>query len=228
MAIWVGYDGTLNDDAGDGPACAWDPLEVVSLEAEDAGYYEQGYDEDPWQDYLVGVDIAASFGGGASGGSSSGSPVTATATATTDWSASMNQIGSSIGAAFGGDTGKDVGSAVGDIFGSTIKGAEEGGWQGALANLAATAVQKAVVPAIQAASKSNPQPPPSAAPSLAVTPAAPPARNVRSVDPRTALLNTLGRLAKKYGMPSPAPVTMADIGLFVSDVAKAKPPQQGT
>lgn len=62
------------------------------------------------------------------------------------------------------------------------------------------------------------------------------------LEPRAALLNVLGRLAKKYGLPSPVPAgrgrggaapagtsggaTMADVGTFVSDVAKAKPPQQ--
>lgn len=218
MTIWVGQDGTLNDDEGDGPAAAWDPIEAWEDEAVHWGSIEaiESAPYPPAAGFYVGQDwgaMASSLGSafGGSGGGGGG----------TDWSSSLGSLGSGLGQALGGGTGKDVGGAVGDIFGSTIQGASTGGWQGALANLATSVVSKAVVPAIQSATKApppqqqaaapaattprptTPQPTattrPSATPSQRQAPSG--ARRQSTANPQQRLLILLDHLAKSYGMP---------------------------
>jgi hypothetical protein len=221
MTIWVGQDGTLNDDEGDGPAAAWDPIEAWEEEAVHWGSIEaiEEAPHPPAAGFYVGQDwgamassLGSAFGGSGSGGSGGG--------AGTDWGSALGSLGSGLGQAFGGGTGKDVGGAVGDIFGSTIQGASTGGWQGALANLATSVVSKAVVPAIQSATKAPPPQPQAAAPtptaSTSVTPqpttrpsatapqqriAPTGARRQSTASPQQRLLILLDHLAKNYGMP---------------------------
>ncbi|HTR02540.1 MAG TPA: hypothetical protein VMN82_05030 [Thermoanaerobaculia bacterium] len=222
MTIWIGQDGTLNDDDGDGPAASWDPIAAWedevhwgSIEAIENAPYP------PASGFYVGAEdwsaalnqAASSLGGGAGGGGAGGA----------SWGSAMGSLGSGLGQAFGGGTGKDVGNAVGDIFGSTLQGASEGGWGGALAGLATSAVRSAVVPAIQAATKAPPpqaapQAPAQAAPQAAPAKAPPapshpaaarqgaiarraPQARRPAMDPRQRLLLVLDHMAKTYGMP---------------------------
>jgi Putative peptidoglycan binding domain len=75
MAIWTGYDGTLNDDDGDGPAAAHDPLAGLAYEAEQmavSGAFLTGDDMD-WGSALgtVASTAANAFGSNSGNGGSS-------------------------------------------------------------------------------------------------------------------------------------------------------------
>jgi hypothetical protein len=218
MTIWVGYDGTLNDDEGDGPAAMWDPIEMLSEEEDAQGFPYRVGQESGGFDFS---SLASAFGGsGGSGGAGGGM----------DLGQLGGTFGSALGSAFGGTsgagTGKDVGSAIGDIFGSTAQGAQQGGIGGALGNLAASVVSKAVVPAISSAvssaSKAPPAPPStSPATTMPVSPRkqgktqrgvtgpagrAAGRRQSHAMDPKAKLMLVLGHMAKKYGMtPPPSP-----------------------
>ena len=240
MTIWVGHDGTLNDDEGDGPAVAGDPMETLAGYGGYGGYGYGGYPgvypghfhgypgyyampyeyvgEDDWGSALgsIGSALGTAFGGSGSGGGGGGGG---------GGGFDFGSLGSSLGSALGqaadsGGGGGDTGAAIANIFGQVAK-------------VAVPAATQAI-----ARSQSHPQPqtqPPVQAPTG--TPTAPPvqqrartapvqrttqpsaqrpsqprARQGRALDPKTKLNLALSHLGKQYGLTPPSDSGKSTLG----------------
>jgi hypothetical protein len=178
MTIWVGHDGALHDDEGDGAAA---PV---------AGGHYVGEDDLGSAFGSIASSLGSAFGG--SGGGAGGSAGGGAGGSGVDFGSLFKGVSSTVSQAASGDT--DAGSAVADIFGQVAKAA-------------APIVSKAASQAItqqgqqQAAQKQAAQPP--VAPSgQARTPASKPGpRPTGTRDPKARLKILLGHLAKQYGLP---------------------------
>jgi Putative peptidoglycan binding domain len=227
MSIWIGHDGTLNDDEGDGPAVAGDPVDI--LVGADPMFSQEVF---AGQDYFVGQDdfgsalgdIGSSLGSalGDSGGGSGGSGGGGLGSLFGDSGGGAGGASSLASLFGGGDSGGsgDTGSAIADIFGKVAK-------------VAVPAVTKAISQAnapkgsAPAATSSAPMTAPlaPAAPSATAphAPSASPAhvsQHRKALDPKARLNLVLTHLAKKYGLPAPQG---APGSTFVSKMMAPKP-----
>ncbi len=251
MAIWVGHDGTLNDDEGDGPAVAGDPIEILALQTgygpqvgccgdfdvygEQAEALAGGYGSYPghfrgFAGHYVGDDFGSALGsigsalGSAFGGSGGGG------------GGGGGDLGSSIGSAFGnlfgGDSGGSTGAAIGDVIGKVAKVAVP---------LTAQAISKASSSHAQAAQAHGAVAQAHAqlaqAHAQAAQTSAPTQTHARQAhaDPKTRLNLQLSHLAKQYNMPPPSgssgavqatsdgdgTTTAKDVGAFVQNLMKS-------
>jgi len=245
MTIWVGHDGTLNDDEGDGPAVAGDPMEALAggygtYPGHFRGYAGHYVDQDGEYDYVgqddfgsalgsIGSALGSAFGGsggaggGAGGGSSGGFDFGSLA------SSFGSALGGSGGASGGGDGGGDAGSAIANIFGQVAKAAVPAATQ---------AISKAAQQHPQAQTQApvaQTQAPVQHPAATTTTPAQPHVRQKHVVDPKVRANLVLTHLAKKYGMTPPPggtgggaggsgaggaadKTTLANVGSFVQNM----------
>ncbi len=223
MAIWVGHDGTLNDDDGDGPAAPGDPMEALvgyfGYPGVYPGYFHGFHGWYP--EYYVGQDdfgsalgsigsaLGSAFGGsggGAGGGGSGGFD--------------FGSIASSFGSAFGGSGGApgggggDTGSAIANIFGQVAK-------------VAVPAATQAISKAAQSHPQAQTQAPTQHPATTTTAPSQPHTRQSHAVDPKVRANLVLSHLAKQYGMTPPAgggagsqgnKTSLADVGSFVQNM----------
>lgn len=225
MSIWIGHDGTLNDDDGDGPA-------VVS----------GSYSHATGQDYFVGADdfgsslgdIGSSLGsafGGDSGGSSGGSGGLGSLFGTDAGSGSGGGSGalSSLSNLFGSDAGSgggsgDTGSTIANLFGQVAKVAVPAVTK-AIASSQKPSSQGSAAPSAArapSASSAPPNPSPMTHPSASAPKgqAAHVSQHRKALDPKARLNLVLTHLAKKYGLPTP---DGAPGSTFVSKMMAPKP-----
>lgn len=248
MTIWVGHDGTLNDDDGDGPAVGYDPM--VALEAEEAEVMASGFGypgvypghfhgypghyvgQDDFGSALgsIGSALGSAFGGsgGAGGGAGGGG----------GGGFDFGSLGSSFGSALGsgdagGSGGGDTGSAIANIFGQVAKVAVPAATQ-AISRAAQSHPQAQAQTQTQAPAGTSTTPPtvPVQRPAGMTTqhPSQQPhPRKQHAVDPKTKLNLMLTHLGKKYGMTPPAggggaagadsgKTTLANVGSFVQNM----------
>jgi hypothetical protein len=229
MTIWIGYDGTLNDDEGDGPAVAGDPMQtfVGQTLAESVGYDGfVGQDDGGGGGFdfgsalsSLGTAAASAFGGSGGGGGAGGA---GGGGGGFDFGSAMSSLSSAFGGSGGGGGGSggggDTGSAIANIFGQVAKAA---------APVAERAISQAMQqhPSQQAQQTQQlPQHPSQQAAPPAAHPQAPrgkPAvRQKHAMDPKARLNLVLTHLAKQYGMPPPEKSTAAQAGAFMNDMMK--------
>lgn len=212
MTVWVGWDGLLHDDEGDGPAIAGNPIEALaaSLQGSDWSAEEEAFyvGQDGGVDLSSLGDLGSSLGqsGGSSGGlgsllgDSGGGGLGSLLGSSGGGGAGANlgslgtSLGSALGSAFGGESGGSTGGTIGDIFGSALQGAQSGGAQGMLGGLASSLVDKVVAPAIQSAAQPHPASAGSTkAPTTPTTP--PPSISNARPSPPSGMLSKTGKRA---------------------------------
>jgi len=219
MTIWVGHDGTLNDDEGDGPAVTGDPMMYVRTDGQTyVGADGQAYVGDmDWGSALgsLGSAAASAFGGSGGGGGGGGFGGSGGGGGGFDFSSLSN--------------GSDTGSAIANIFGQVAKAAVPLATQAISQATQQHPSQQPPAGGSQGSQMSTQQPPAggsqgSQTPAQAATraqatkPGA--ARGKSSTSPKDRLLLLLAHWAKDYNMPPPDKSAGGHVGDFMNDMMK--------
>lgn len=218
MTIWVGHDGTLHDDEGDGPAA------VGQVFVGQDGLIYVGDDDFGSALGSIGGALGSAFGGSGGGGGDGGS-----GGGGFDFGSAVSSLSSAFGGSGGngsgmGGGGGDAGSAIANIFGQVAKAA---------APVAAQAVSHAfsqgTTPHPQSQAVQHPSEsgtPQGAHPAThpAAHPAAAHPRQAGS--PKTRLNILLSHYAKDYGMPAPDKTPLDHAGDFMNNMMS--PSSQGS